>query len=97
MRLLQLQLSRVLDRDDAFVGRDERREHVERRRLPGAGSAGHHDVEPAPNAGLEELRHRRRHRPEVDQVVGRVRVRGELADGERRTVDGERRDDRVDS
>ena len=35
---------------------------------------------------------RRRHRAELDQVVGLVRVGGELSDRERRTVDRQRRD-----
>ena len=39
VRLLQLQLGRVLDRDDALVLRDEARQHVEQRRLAGAGAA----------------------------------------------------------
>ena len=53
--LVQLELGGVLDRDDALVAGDERREHVERGRLAGAGAAGHDDVELAAHAGGEEL------------------------------------------
>ena len=48
--LVQLELGGVLDRDDALVVGDERRQHVERGRLAGAGTAGDHDVEPAAHA-----------------------------------------------
>ena len=37
------------------------------------------DVEPAAHAGVEEVRDLRRQRAEVDEVVDRVRVLGELA------------------
>ncbi len=50
VRLAELQLGGVLDRDDPFVLRDERGEHVERRRLAGPGAAGHEDVEPSLDA-----------------------------------------------
>jgi len=40
MRLLELQLGGVLDRDDALAIRDERRQDVEVRRLAGARAAG---------------------------------------------------------
>ena len=53
--LVELELLGVLDGDDALVVGDERRQHVERRRLTGAGTAGDHDVEAALDAGLEEL------------------------------------------
>ena len=44
VRLLELELGGVLDGDDALVGRDGAREHVEQRRLAGAGAAGDDDV-----------------------------------------------------
>ena len=52
--LVELELLGVLDGDDALVGGDERRQHVEGRRLAGAGTAGDDDVEPADHAGLQE-------------------------------------------
>src|SRR5207247_7410968 len=85
--LLQLELRGVLDREDALVVRDERRDHVERRGLPGAGPSGDQNVDPAADACLEELRHGRRHGPELDQVVRLVRIRGEIPDRYRRYVD----------
>ena len=95
--LLELELGGVLDGDDPLVGGDERRQHVERGRLAGAGAAGDDDVEPAAHAGVEELGGAPGQRAEVDQVLHRERVGGELADGQRRAVDGQRRDDRVDA
>ena len=95
--LAELELDRVLDGDDALGVGHERRQHVEQRRLAGAGPAGHEDVQPAADAGRDQLGDRRRERPEPDQVVDLQRVAGELADGEHRAVDGQRRDHRVDA
>ena len=52
--LLELELGGVLDGDDPLPLGDERRQHVEGRRLAGARSAGDEHVELAPDAGLEE-------------------------------------------
>ena len=60
MRLLQLQLGRVLDRDHALAGVDQLRHGVEHRGLAGAGAAGDDDVEPAGGGDLEHAGHRRR-------------------------------------
>ena len=49
--LVQLELGGVLDRDDPLVVGDERGQHVQRRRLAGAGAAGDQDVQPALHAG----------------------------------------------
>ena len=96
--LLELELGRVLDRDDALVVRDEGGERVQRRRLTGAGTAGDEDVQlarartrrgTAPPRGVSV--------PNVDQVVDRVRVARELPDRQRRPAQRERRDDRVDA
>ena len=54
--LLELQLGRVLDRDDPLVARHERRQRVQHRRLTGAGTAGDEDVQLALHARAEELR-----------------------------------------
>ena len=93
--LLELELGRVLDGDDALVGGDGRRQHVQRRRLTGAGTAGDEDVQLAAHAGLEELAGLVRERPELDQVGHRERVAAELPNGQRRSADRQRRDDRV--
>ena len=84
--LLELQLGRVLDRDDPLVVGDERRQHVEQRRLAGAGAAGDEDVQLAAHAAREERRPTlRRERPELDQVVdraaGRARTCGSVSVG----------------
>ena len=44
--LLELELLGVFDGDDALVVGDEGGEHVEQRRLPGAGTAAHDHVQP---------------------------------------------------
>ena len=77
--------------------RDERREHVEGRGLAGAGAPGDDDVEAAAHAGVEEVPGGAGERAEPDQVVRGVGVRGELADGQDRAVDRERRDHGVDA
>ena len=42
--LVELQLGRVLDEHDAIIRRQERRERVQQRRLPGTGPAADQDV-----------------------------------------------------
>ena len=81
--LLELQLDRVLDGDDALSLGDERGQHVEQRRLAGAGAAGDDDVQPRLDAGLEQLGHLGDQGAEADQVVDLERVLGELPDGQR--------------
>ena len=72
--LVELELLRVLDGDDALVGGNERRQHVEHRRLTGAGTAGHDDVQPAHHAGLQEPGRVRVQRAEADEVVDLERI-----------------------
>ncbi len=86
MLLLELQLGRVLDRDDALVSGHVGRAGVEERRLPGAGSSGNEDVQLSLHAGSEELRGSWRERSEGDQVVHRVGVARELPDRQRRPL-----------
>ena len=95
--LAQLQFGGVLDRDDALVARDERRQHVQRRRLARAGAAADEDVQPAAHAGREQVRRRGGHRAEVDEIVDVERVGGELADRQHRAVERDRRQHRVDA
>ena len=56
MRLLELQLGRVLAGDDALVELDVARQAVQQRRLAGAGAAGDHDVAAHLADDLEERR-----------------------------------------
>jgi hypothetical protein len=71
--------------------------HVEGRRLPGAGAARDEDVGPTLDRRSQELRHPRRPGAVGDQVLGGERLGRELPDRQRRTVDGDRWDDRVDA
>src|SRR5262249_47849851 len=66
------------------------------RGLAGTGTAADHDVQPALDAGGEEVRDRRGEGTEADQVLDGVRVGGELPDGQRRAVDRDRGYHRVD-
>ena len=95
MRLLELELGRVLDRDDAVLERDEARQAVEKRRLARAGPSRDEHVQPAADRRGEVLDHLRRERPEGEQVLDPERVVSEAADGEARSPQRERGDDRV--
>ena len=97
VRLLQLQFGRVLAGDDALVVVDVAGEAIEQRGLARAGAAGDDGVDPATADHLEDLGTGRGDRPEVDELLERELVLLELADGERRAVDGERRHDDVDA
>ena len=97
VRLLQLQFGGVLAGDDALVVVDELGEAVEQRGLAGAGAAGDDGVDAAAADDLEDLGAFRRDRAELDQLLERELVLLELADGERRPVDRQRRHDDVDA
>ena len=97
MLLVELQLGRVLDGDDAVLHRDEAREHVEERGLAGARAARDDDVGLCQHRGLEETESSLVGRPESDQVVDLVGVAGELADRQQRAVQRQRPDHRVDA
>ncbi len=96
MRLLQLQLGRVLDRDQALLGADARGQGVEQGGLARTGAAGNHHGYPGRHRALDELRHAGRHGAHIDQALQRVGLLGELADRHRRPVDGHRRDSGID-
>ncbi len=95
--LVQLELGRVFDRDDALALGDEARQHVEQRRLAGARAAADERVQPRADADFEELEHRARQRADGDEVLGAQALGRKTADREQRAVDRERRDDRVDT
>ena len=97
VRVIDLQLGRVLDGDHALVVRDEARDHVERGGLARTGAARHQDVHPSKHRGLEELRHGRTQAALARQVVHAEHRVLELADRQRGTVDGRGSDDRVDA
>ena len=97
MRVVDLQLRGVFDRDHTLVVRDEACDHVERGRLARARAAGDEDVHATQHRGLQELRHRGAEAALAGEVFHAQYGVFELADGERGAVDGGRPDDRVDA
>ena len=95
--LPQHQLGGVLDGDDPLAFRDEAGEHVQQRRLAGAGAAADDDVQPAGDGRDHEVEHRAGQRLAIDQVGAAQAIGPEPADREARAVEGERRDDGVDA
>src|SRR5579885_1535256 len=97
MRLLQLKLGGVLDRDDTLVVADLARERVQERGLSGSGASGDDDVEPAARADLQRAGDLGRDAAVFDQRAERERGFRELADGDAGPLEAERRRDDVDA
>ena len=97
VRVIDLQLGRVLDGDHALVVRDEARDDVEARGLAGPGAAGDQDVHSTQDGSLQELRHRGAEAALAREVVHSKHRVLELPDRQRRTVNGGGPDDRVDA
>src|SRR5262249_47914832 len=97
MRLLQLELGRVLAGDDALVVIDELGEAVEQRCLARARSPRHDGVDAATADDLEDFGAFGRDAAEIDELGKRELVFLEFADGEGWAVDGQRRHDDVDA
>ena len=95
--LTQRQFGSILDRDDSLLIGDEARERIQQRGLASAGSAGHDDVQTRRDDALQEIEHRLRQRLAIDQVLGADPVGPEAADGQHRTVERQRRNDRIDA
>ena len=74
---------------------DERGQHVQRGGLAGARTTRDDDVEPPAHAGVQEVGRAVAQRSELDQVVHRQRVGGELSDGQHAAVDRQGRYDGV--
>ena len=55
MRLLELQFSRVLDCDNAFIIRYKSRHHIKHGRLAGTGTSGNQDIQAGVHDTLENL------------------------------------------
>ncbi len=72
-------------------------QHVQERRLSGAGTAGDDHVQVRLHAPLEHLEDRARTAAERDEVLRRDRNGSEPADRDRGSVEGEGRDDRVEA
>ena len=97
MVLMKLQFRRVLDRDDALLHGNEARQDVQHRRLSRPRSTADQDVPVVDDAGPQEHRGRRSERSALDQVIDGKPVCGELADGQARAFNRQRRNDRVDA
>ena len=97
MRLLQLQLGRVLAGDDALVVVDIAGHAVEQGRLARTGAAGNDDVAAHAADDGEQGAALGRDRAEFHELIERQPVALEFADGEGRTVEGERRGDHIDA
>ena len=54
MRTLQGNLRRILDGDDPFVFIDQAGQRIQQRRLAGAGSAGHKDIQATARRNFQE-------------------------------------------
>ena len=97
MRLLQLKLGRVFDRDDALAVGDERRLDVEQRCLTGAGAAADEHVQLQVHAVAKELEHVGGDRLVADQVLGLEAVGRKTANRKQRAVNRQGRNDRIDA
>jgi len=95
--LPQLQLGRILDRDDPLVIVDEPRQHVQHRRLARAGASRHEDVQPARDRCLQEVQHRLGQRVALHQVGRPEPIGAEPPDRQHGPIERERRDDGVDA
>src|SRR5712692_2152859 len=92
--MAQLELCGVLDGHDALRLRDEFRERVEERCLSTAGAAADDDVGARRHGRREEARGLWADRVERDEILKAEQL-WELADRDRRSLQGERRDDDV--
>ena len=95
--LLQLQLGRVLDGDDSLGVGNERTQHVEQRRLARAGAAADDDVEAASNSSAENLEDGPGTRPQRHEVFSGDRDGSEPSNRDARTIERQRRNDRVEA
>src|SRR4029077_10307600 len=97
VRLLQHQFRRVLDSHDSLVGRDKQRETVEHRGLARAGTAADQDVEPRLHDGAQEIDNLRHQGFLFDQILDVETLASETTNRERRSVQRQRRYDRIDT
>ncbi len=97
MRQLQLQLRRVLDRDDPLIGRNVAGQGIEQGRLAAAGASGNDHRDPAVDGCLQHVGDRHLERAQLEQALHRERHLGKFADRHQRPVDGDRADGDVDA
>lgn len=96
VRLLELELGGVLDRDDALALRDQAGEGVEEGGLAGAGGAGDDHVQLGRDQTRQQEDHLLVQGADADHLVESEGA-GEAADREGGAGQGERRDDHVDA
>jgi hypothetical protein len=94
--LRELQLSGLLDGDDAVAVRDGGGQRVQERRLAGARSPGDQDVQVGLDAAVQEVGRLGRERSDLDQLVESETALVELPDRQERSRERQRRDDRID-
>lgn len=92
-----LELSGVLDGDDALIPGDEVGQGIEEGGLAGAGAAADKDVVPGPHQQLQHLGHLRRDGAVGDELLHGHGLLGEAPDGDHRAVEGHRRHHHVDA
>ena len=95
--LTQLQFRRVLDGDDALAFGNKTRQHVQQRRLAGAGAAADEAVEACAHAVREEVEHRTGQRAQRHEILGLEPFGRKAANRDDRAVHRQRRNDRVDA
>ena len=93
--LLELQFRGVLDRHDAVRVGDEARQRVQQRRFAGARTAGNDHVQARLDRAFEQHDHLGREGLVVQQVFELERVGAKAANGNRRAVQRQGRNDRV--
>ncbi len=95
MTLLQLQLCRVFDRDDALIAWYVAGHHVEESGLAAARTTADQNVRPRHHTCFEKAKGALAAAPEVDEVFHAERSANELADVEKGPVDRHRGNRRV--
>ena len=97
VRLLELQLGRILDGHQTLAMRYLPRHRVHERGLSGAGAAADQDVEPRLHRDTEQLRHCRRHHPALSHIVETRAPHDEAPDRDGGAIERERRNNYVDA
>src|SRR5262249_1197755 len=97
MRLLELQLRRVLASDDALVRIDIAGQAIQQRRFPGAGTAGDKDIAPNSTDDPKDFRPSPRDRAVLDQLVEGKFVFLEFSDCQRSAIDSKGRHNDIDA
>ncbi len=95
--LMQPQFLGILDRNNPLLVGNEAAQHVQQRSLTSAGTAADQNVAVVDHGRPQESRRRLGDTAQLEQVVHRHPLDGELADGKARPPGGQGRNDRVDT